>query len=301
MSLNVDYKAIVNDVMRNNPDIRPLEGVELKALQDCLYGMMTDLDVRCRKHGIKLFLVGGTLLGAVRHKGFIPWDDDVDFATSRNDYEKLKEIFESEFSENYELRCPNASSPCNIRFMKIYKKGTVLSTYSKHSPFEPQCVSVDIFPCDYVPQNRICRKIKGIYVNLLMLIASCVSECRYGDIDHLIKNSRSGNVYLYLRMLTGKLFSFHSPGKWFDIVDRKVRYKKKTPCITLAFGRGHYFGELCPENTFFPLKKVPFRDHSFYVPADCRYYLEHLYGKDYMTPPDESRRERHYVKELILD
>lgn len=151
--------------------------------------MAVDLDKRCRKYVIKLFLIHGSLLGVVRHGGFIPWDDNMDLGTSREDYEKLKTIFDDEFSDSYELRCHNSLYPNGNRFMQIFKKETVLKIVGDSKPFHPECVKMDIFPYDFVPNNSFIRKIKGAYINALMLISSCVMDKKHSDCKNLLKNA----------------------------------------------------------------------------------------------------------------
>ena len=301
MKGSFNYKKIFNEAERNNPLGHPLSDDERLKLQICLYNMAADLDVRCRKHGIKLFLVGGSLLGAVRHGGFIPWDDDMDLGASREDYEKLKAIFDDEFSDSYELRCPNSPYPNGNRFMQIYKKGTVLKTLDDPDPFRLDCVKMDIFPCDFVPDNAVIRKIKGTYINALMLISSCVMDKKYSDYKSLIKNAQSGKFYLRIRVIIGTVFSFMSPQKWFDFLDKAVRSKKETNFVTLAFGRKHYLGETCPKDVFLPLSEMKFNEHDFYALSDSKAYLKNLYGANYMIPPQEKDRENHFIVELKTD
>ena len=92
-----------------------------------------------------------------------------------------------------------------------------------------------------------------------------------------------------------------TPQKWFDILDKAVRSKKETNFVTLAFGRKHYLGETCPKDVFLPLSEIKFNEHSFYGLADSKAYLKNLYGPDFMTPPEESSREGHFVVELKID
>ena len=204
------------------------------------------------------------------------------------------------FSECYELRFLNSPYPNGYRFMQLYKKGTVIKSAGSTNPFQPECVKMDIFPFDYAPNNTLIREIKGIYINALMFIASCVMDKKYGDFTSLIKNVSSGKLYLRIRMLIGTVFSFLKPQKWFDLLDKAVRSKKETNFITGAFGREHYFGEMCPKSTFLPLLEIKFGEHSFYAPADSDAYLKNLYGEDYMIPPEESKRESHYITEIVI-
>ena len=296
----LNYKKALNNISKNNNEFHSINTEEKEVLKNCLYEMAWDIDIRCKKVGLELFLVGGTLLGAVRHGGFIPWDDDIDLALSRADYEKLIEIFECEFGNDYELRCPNSPYPNGNRFMQIYKKDTVLKMLGNNNPLQPDSVYIDIFPYDYAPNNKVKQKIKGIKANFLMAVASLVMDFVYPDkqLMEYLKNSKDGKKIVIIRKTIGRIFSFRSPEKWFDIVDNTIKGRNKTSYVTSATGRKHYLGEIYPSETFFPLIEMKFNDHMFFAPRDYKTYLEGLYGYDYMTPPARTEQESHFISKL---
>lgn len=302
MRVNFNYKLILNEAVKNNKQFYPITKEQKEQLKDALYEMACDIDRRCKNNDIKLFLVGGSLLGAVRHKGFIPWDDDIDFGALRSDYEKIKVIFEDQFSDEYELRCPNSSFPNGNRFMQIFKKGTVLKNLDSDNPLQPHEISIDVFPYDSVPDKNFRKVLKGIHANGLMAIASCVMEYQYQN--KVLRNTMSkyteAKKLLAIRDCIGRLFSFRTAEKWFDMVDCCIASTNKTKFITSATGRLHYFGEIYNSEVFLPFTTVRFREHEFYAPGQYEIYLQGNYGKDYMIPSEPNKRESHYISELQL-
>lgn len=297
----LNKKQILNEAA-NSGSVRPLTDEERKALKQTLLNTAKEIDGVCRNHGIKMFLVGGSLLGAVRHGGFIPWDDDIDFGMTRNDYQKFIEIFDTELGDRYFLRCPNSKYPNGNRFMQIFKKDTVLELAEGSTPLQPNCVFVDVFPYDPVPDSKIHQYFKGVWCNALMIIASSVTGHKYPneEYENMMKKSLNGRLLYMAESVIGTIFSWKSPAKWFNVVDKAIRYRKESNYITSATGRKHYLGEIFPKKVFLPLQEQSFENTSFYAPANPDVYLRHNYGDNYMTPPPKTKQESHFVKRLEL-
>ena len=267
-------------------------------LQLAILEMYKDVFKACQKFNIIPYLIGGSALGAVRHHGFIPWDDDIDIGMTRDDYIRFVEIFERELGEQYIINAPNVTAKPKTRFTKIFKKGTVCREVT-----DPEGslngIFLDIFVIENVPRNPLIRKLKGIYCNALQFISSQVFLYENDNPALKALYSHSGEDNYKSRMRIGKLFSFRNSAKWFNSVDKAVQCKKKTGLYGIVTGRKHYFGEVFDENVFFPPQYKQFVDIEAPVFHDLDTYLRNLYH-DYMQLPPEDKRERHYVVEIKL-
>src|SRR5690554_5979187 len=118
----------------------------------------------CEKNNIKYFMIAGTLLGAVRHRGFIPWDDDLDIGMLRNDYKRFIELAAKELNDTYYLETWYTSSGYGMPFAKIRKNDT---RYIEKSSKDVKChpgIFIDIFPFDNVPNNKVLRLINEYWL-----------------------------------------------------------------------------------------------------------------------------------------
>lgn len=132
---------------------------QLIKIQQIELSILNEFSKICQKHNLTYFLVGGSCLGMIRHKGFIPWDDDIDLGMPRKDYQKFCEIAKAELPDDLVLQNFDTEPQCGLVFGKIRKKGTILSeNYSYHINMN-QGVWIDIFPYDFVSNNKWIRKI----------------------------------------------------------------------------------------------------------------------------------------------
>ena len=295
MSLFKNISSLRNQIDYSSKEgLVELSGETLNKLQDTLFSMYSDIYAVCQKYDITPFLTGGSELGAIRHKNFIPWDDDFDIAMTRKDHDKFLKIFENELSDKYVLNAPNYSNRAKARFTKIMKKGTLCRQIGDKSPASQCGVFMDVFVIDNVPNNSVHRKIKGLMCNAAEFISSQVwlSELReYSQKDTIFK----------IRRFIGICFSFLSSNEWFNLIDRIVKYRdENSDCCALPTGRKHYFGEILKREDIFPPRYVVFRNTKVPVFNHVEVHLEKLYGKDYMKLPPENKRERHLIERLKL-
>ncbi len=288
-------------ILQSSLPVRELTDDEAAQLKQVLLDIYKDLLYACQKHGLTVLLGGGSCLGAVRHNGFIPWDDDLDVMMPRADYDRLPAILQQEFGDKYVCRGPHTSEDFNTPFFRLGKRGTVFTSIfdQPDTQFE---IAVDIFPIENVPNNRLLRLWHGFLLDFMQYMALCI--IRYVDrssyATQVLRSSKEGQNKINRRLRIGHFFSlFFNYTDLFSYYDRfAAKYAKhETHDITIPTGRGHYFGEIHPREDFFPATEHTFEDVQAPIPHDYDAYLRKLYG-NYMQIPPANKREKHFMVDI---
>lgn len=253
---------------------------ELKELQHRLLEMLISFKEFTDENDIKFFLAGGSALGAVRHQGFIPWDDDIDIAMMREDFEKLEQLMAKRGNQLGEF----AYSPVEHH---ICPEAPISYLYDLISNQNNNVVNakIDIHPIDGVPKSGLLRKIQKI-----------VSLIYYLSVYRLpVKNKGKGiNMIskIIIKLTPGFLFKAYMRICKKIITAWKVENSEN---ICSLFGIAGYDKEVMPKNYLEPFDNAKFETSYFLLPGNPHKYLEHLYG-DYMKlPPEEDRQPKiHY-------
>lgn len=271
-----------------------LSDKQLKRLQNELLSMLVDVKTVCDKYGIDYMLCGGTTLGAIRHQGFIPWDDDVDLMMLRSEYVKFKELFNKEYSDRYMIVEPLSDPRYFSKMVKIFKKGTTFIEIPTAGTGGPDMIFVDLFLIENVPNPGLKRKMKAIVYDTAFKAASVCLDFRYPS-PPILEKSRSDRElkqYYSFRRLAGFFFSvFGSLRFYLKICERLANQKEETDWLGIPSDSG-YLDRIYPRELFTTLTDADFCSYKMKVPQDWDMYLRCEYG-DYMQIPPPEKREVH--------
>jgi lipopolysaccharide cholinephosphotransferase len=262
--------------------------------------MYLQIEKVCERHNLQMCSGYGTVLGALRHQGFIPWDDDMDLLMPREDYDKLIHDFAHELPSNYVIYAPNSKNKPITRFAKVVDTNTRFlepgaSDEKSHGIF------IDIFPIENSISNITLIKIKRLFAMFLMVVASSVGQYNSKNevYKQLMYTSKSGKRTYNIRNFLGRIFSFMSETTWLNILDKFYKHKKYTDVCCVPSGdsaKWKYYYPY-PKSLYFPAKKMKFDDMEIYVPAQAERHCEIEYGDWHWIPPVEDRWQ-HFIKEI---
>lgn len=278
--------------------VHPISVEDREQLQAHLRRMYQDLSSFCEEHNLCLFAAYGTLLGAIRHRGFIPWDDDLDLFMPRKDYNRFIRLA-YQLPSPYRLYAPNSPQGAISRFAKLVDTSTRFTSYGQEED-ERHGIFIDIFPLENGATCRWFSIIKLPIILGLMYIADSVLQYKHNTEEYreLMKSIRSARVNYLFRQAIGFVFSFISYEKWYNKLDRLVQNSNDSAYYSesLAWSDKRCI-RLINKKLYEPCKDCVFDDIIIKIPNQPEQLLDIYYGDWKRVPPMEQRWQ-HYVKSL---
>ncbi len=260
-----------------------MEEGKLRKLQLVQFEILLEVKRICDKYELQYFLIGGTLLGAVRHKGFVPWDDDVDIAMPRSDYDKFVHYCSIELSKKYFLHCHETDDNYWNTFSKVRKNGTYLNEKSISKLATHKGIYVDIFPLDNASNPN--SKQSLLQTKIIDIISAIIYQKRGLEFDHE-QSSKLKVLFLCI-----KPFQIKTLAK----LQRKIMTWYNSCQTDYWAGFGSHYG-IIARDKYLPSKEIEYEGTLFKVPFDYDYVLTSLFGDYMVLPPIEKRVQNHVIE-----
>ena len=262
--------------------MREINSVE--EIQNISFELLSKFHDFCEENHLRYILAAGTLLGAIRHHDFIPWDDDIDVQMPRPDYERFIELSKNGIGDNAKVVCWKYMEHPYFAFTKVIDTRTVL----KETISIPNEIGIyiDVFPTDGLPNSReeIEKKFKRIKRYKDLLIVRVLKIQKGKTAFSLLKKAL---IVPIIRLL-------YDPQKLIERINEIALEDPFEQCDKVAFQvRGYNIKEVTEREKFYTRKLVGFRDKDFYVPSNYDEYLRSLFG-DYMQLPPIDQRVTHH-------
>lgn len=264
-----------------------MKELSIKELHDLQLHAALDYAAICKKHNIPYYLIAGCAIGSLRHGGFIPWDEDMDFAMMRKDYERFIAVCETELdTEKYRLQNYRNDSNCPVALTRFCIKNTLVKTASTDHLHACNNIYFDIFPLDNVPDDnraRIRQKKELLWINQLIL----------HKIGYRLKDRAKWKQILHdLLAFVLRIVPFSTVIKWKERIMMR-HCNETTKCVCSMASKYSYDKQTMPREYYGTPTPTQFENTTFDAPEQLHMYLTKLYG-DYMQLPPEEKRKLHH-------
>ena len=265
-------------------ELRDLQIQELDILKECLKIF--------EKYNLRYFMLGGTFLGAIRHKGFIPWDDDIDIGMPRDDYEKFCVYAENELELPFWLSTFQNDNDHNGYCCRVINKNIKLFRDDAIKE-KTDNLWIDIFPLDGMPNNIIMRsfhKFRLLFLRLLL---------QYSKFDSGINMKKKRNtlesILIKIGFVVSKIFHFNTKRRLIAIDKSLRRYRYDSSKYVVNFMGAYKFKEMFPKSYYDNPVEYDFENLKLIGASEYDKILTQMYG-EYMRPPVENQRFSHSIK-----
>jgi lipopolysaccharide cholinephosphotransferase len=259
-----------------------INDLSLKKIQKAELYLLLEFDKVCREQGFTYFLDSGTALGAIRHGGFIPWDDDIDVGMPRKDYDRFMEIGQSYLPDNIFLQNRRTEKNYSRYAAKLRLKGTIFPE-TDSALYEHNGIFIDIFPFDNIAGNRFWARLA---VKNVVEMLHVIRTYRGHDLGVSPSRVRRSISWIIKRMPEGLINSLEKI--CFRIALRNEN--KETSFMTCYFWRMSQTKQYLFERPkMLPVKDIYFEGHILKIMKNPDYYLTLMYGNFMQLPPEEKR------------
>ena len=268
----------------------------LKELQDTELSMLKDFMELCDTHGLIYFGIGGTGIGALRHQGFIPWDDDIDIAMPRKDFEKFLKLVKKEWKGKYYILNNKTNENYPMMTTRLCKCGTVFQEAVMKDVDCPFGIFLDLYVMDNIADGKIAVQIQAwtAWFWSKMLVLACMEK------PYLAQTGwKADLIWTICRMVhkTIKALGIR-PAVFRAHCESACRKYEKVNTKRMAFlPDTNPFWNVVNKEKMFPILKLPYEDTTMAFTSDIDEVMRSQYG-DYMVMPPEDKRKTHYPYKL---
>ena len=263
---------------------------ELKIVE---FNILKDVACFCRMHNIRYFLCGGTLLGAIRHNGFIPWDDDIDIMMPREDYQRFFKLY-NRSNSRYRADSLDNNPDWHMAFGRVGDTETILFENTLKKKYSKYHAFIDVFPIDGIPDNMIMHKFLVLIQKTLGVIGNA-SAFIYLPSKHF-SDSKEENISIKNKLRTIvkyiliTLLAWVPTQKVFLLVNSISKKFNFNSCNNV--GLTVYVWNASRKSMLSGIK-LKFEESEFWAPKGYDEYLTNTFG-DYMTPPPDKNQVSHH-------